>query len=89
MIRCLECRTRRASYASMQEHYAKTGHKVCTCGGLHYPHRPGTKYCDKHSMAGLHRAMRSTDLTDEEVLDIAVDIILDSPPNPKSSECPF
>jgi len=73
-VRCLECRTRRATYESLQAHYKASGHAACTCGGLHYPHRPGTRYCDQHPMAGFHRAMRSSeDLSDVELLDILID----------------
>jgi len=90
-LRCVECRTRRTTYAAMQDHYQKSGHKLCTCGGLLYPHRPGTKFCDSHPMAGLHRAMRCSELTDEEIEDIALDIAWDAPPPRRvsSQECPF
>lgn len=90
-LRCVECRTRRATYASMQAHYEASGHKLCTCGGLHYPHRPGTRYCDSHPMAGLHRAMRCADLTDEEIEDIAIELRLATPMKigRQPSECPF
>ena len=88
MLRCVGCRTRRATYQSMQAHYQKTGHKLCNCGGLHYAHRPGTKFCDHHPMAGLHRAMRCSDLTDEQYIDILIDHIWDLQSS-KTIECPF
>ena len=40
MIRCPQCRTRRASYASMMAHVKASGHKLCDCGGYHFPQQP-------------------------------------------------
>lgn len=90
-LRCVECRTRRTTYAAMQDHYAKTGHKLCNCSGLHYAHRPGTKFCNHHPMAGLHHAMRCAELTDEEIQDIALDLIWEFDPSKRKyhNDCPF
>lgn len=56
MIRCPQCRTRRASYASMMAHVKASGHKLCDCGGYHFPHREGSPCCHSNPMSALHAA---------------------------------
>jgi hypothetical protein len=46
MLRCPDCRTRRASFVSLLAHLRKTRHRACDCGcGRPYPHRPGSRGC--------------------------------------------
>jgi hypothetical protein len=57
----------------MQEHIKATGHKLCTCGGYHYAHRPGSPYCEVNLFAAYFHAWRAGE--SQEVLDeIQVDI---------------
>lgn len=81
MLRCPACRTRRATYESLQRHILKTGHKQCACGGYLYPHRPGSKCCDQNPMAAYHRAARDG-ATDDELEEIAMDLIFFGPGKP-------
>lgn len=90
MLRCPQCRTRRASFVSMLKHINEKGHKLCGCGGYHYKHRPGSTYCEENPMAPLYHAMRCADLTDEEIEDIKIGLILESAGSKSTStECPF
>lgn len=86
-VRCPECRTRRATYASLLKHIEQSGHKLCNCGGYHYPHRPLSGYCHQHEQAGSRLASREGS-SDEEMMDIAVEIAW-SDPGRKSKSCPF
>jgi hypothetical protein len=56
LFRCPECRTRRKDYTLFVRHVKESGHKVCTCGGYHYAHRPGTTLCHKNPMSVLLEA---------------------------------
>jgi transcriptional regulator NrdR family protein len=89
MLRCPACRTRRTTYDSMQDHIKASGHKLCECGGYHYKHRPGSPYCESNVMSPLYHAMRQSDLTDDEVTDIFIDIVFDLPNHKKGTDCPF
>ena len=73
MLRCPACRSRRATYQSMQLHVKATGHALCTCGGYHYAHRPGSPFCDANPKAPYFHAMRAG-ADDEQLLEILVDI---------------
>lgn len=68
-VRCPDCRTRRASFVSMLKHIDATGHSTCTCGGYHYPHRPGSTYCERNPLSGAWLAQRYG-ASDAEVADI-------------------
>lgn len=81
MLRCPACRTRRATYESLQAHIDKTGHRQCGCGGYHYPHRPGSPCCETNPMATYHRAAREG-ATDEELEEIEIDLIFFGPGRP-------
>lgn len=81
MLRCPECRTRRATYASMQRHIQGSDHKLCTCGGYHYAHRPGSPYCEHNPMAPALQASRAG-TSDEEVQEIMIDIAWSTPGRP-------
>lgn len=83
-LRCPECRSRRATYESMQQHIKATGHKLCQCGGVdgyHYPHRPGSPLCEKNTRLDYNLALRAG-ASDEELLDILLDIALTKPGKP-------
>ena len=58
MLRCPECRSRRTTFKAMQLHIKASGHKLCGCGGYHYPHRPGSPYCEKNPDSERLRAIR-------------------------------
>lgn len=79
--RCLCCRTRRATFTSLVAHVKATGHKACTCGGYHYPHRPFSRYCDQNPMADAWRASRDG-ATEEQLADITLEIALTRPGRP-------
>lgn len=68
--RCLACRTRRSTYGLLLQHCEVHGHRVCTCGGYLYPHRPGSPCCDEHPMAPLHRALRAKEDSDLEEIEM-------------------
>lgn len=81
VLRCPDCRTRRVSFTLLLQHQKAACHQVCKCGGYHYPHRPGSHCCDANIDAPLHRAMREN-LTDEELWDIQLDLVLLTPGKP-------
>lgn len=73
--RCPACRTRRSTYQSLQQHLHSSGHKVCTCGGYHYPHRPFSKFCSANPLSDAHEAWRrgeSQEVIDEIVVEVAL-----------------
>lgn len=78
MNRCPECRTRRVSFKSLLVHIAKSGHKVCNCGGYHYAHRPMSPFCEKHPMQELHEAIRRG-ADKAELLDVEIECMLNKP----------
>lgn len=59
MYRCPGCRTRRKDWGLFTAHVRESGHRLCTCGGYHYAHRPGSTYCERNPMCDLHRASRA------------------------------
>lgn len=73
MLRCPECRSRRATYASMQAHIKASGHKLCTCGGYHYAHRPASPFCEQNPRSAYYHALRAGE-PDEVLLEILVDV---------------
>jgi hypothetical protein len=57
----------------MIEHKEKSGHrKPCTCGGYHYPHRPGSPCCETNKHPTYHRALREGS-SDEDIIDAFID----------------
>lgn len=73
-VRCGICGTRRATFVSLLNHKRNSGHnKPCTCGGYHFPHRPGSGCCDTAPYPTLRRAQREgatgDDLTDAFIED--------------------
>ena len=72
----------------MLKHIAATGHKLCHCGGMHYPHRPGSPFCYQNRMAPARHAARAG-ATDEEVLDVALECVLFGPRRPYKGPCPI
>ncbi len=78
MFRCPDCRTRRKDYGLFTQHLQQSGHKLCGCGGMHYKHRPGTKFCESHPDYELHMMARYG-ATDEDLLDFLVERALEQP----------
>lgn len=87
--RCPQCRTRRASWSSLQEHLKKSGHKLCSCGGYHYKHRMNSPLCHENPLSS-HNFYRQTnpEASEEELLDVLIEIGLHVPLK-ISKECPF
>lgn len=77
-LRCPGCRSRRASFSSMQAHIAASGHALCGCGAFHYPHRPGSSCCILNPLSALHDASRRH-TEDDDLRRIAQAIIQDHP----------
>lgn len=87
MWRCPECRTRRKSWGLFSQHLRESGHGLCSCGGYHYRHRPGSTYCERNPWCDVHRASRQGE--DAETLaDMAAEIAY-STPGRAGAECPF
>jgi len=89
-FRCPECRTRRTDYGLFLQHLKLTGHRVCNCGGYHYPHRADSPYCHKNALAPYrHAARESTDKL--MLLDIFIDCVWDASSKPvkPGTICPF
>lgn len=76
--RCPACRTRRKDHGLFTRHLRDSGHRLCTCGGYHYAHRPGSPFCDCNPFADVLRASRQGESA-EVLLDIAADIAWDTP----------
>ena len=83
MLRCPECRSRRTTYQAMQQHIKLTGHKLCGCGGYHYPHRPGSPFCESNPRSAYYLALRASE-PDEVLLEILVDTAFTLPGKPLS-----
>lgn len=81
MLRCPECRSRRTTYQALQQHVKLTGHKLCTCGGYHYSHRPGSPFCESNPRSAYHHALRAGE-TDEVLQEILVDMAWSLPGKP-------
>lgn len=63
ILRCPECRTRRVDGALMALHRLHCIRPLCHCEGVPFErglgaHRPGTRGCESHPLAGLQRAER-------------------------------
>lgn len=82
MFRCGCCRTRRKTWEGMQAHLKKWGHAVCRCGGYHYAHRPGSKFCDLNPMCEVWRHLRAGDCGDDELAELEVEIAATKPGKP-------
>lgn len=50
----------------------------CTCGGYHYPHRPGSPCCEANPLAHYARALRDG----ADPLDVAADMAWELPGAP-------
>lgn len=62
-LRCPNCRTRRTDPVAMRNHMPVCSKPFCFCEGVPFEkglahHRPGTRGCEKHPLAGLDRAAR-------------------------------
>lgn len=57
MLRCPVCVTRCATFTSMLKHQQQWGHtRPCSCGGYHFPHRPGSPRCESNPYVRYNRA---------------------------------
>lgn len=90
MLRCLVCRTRRVSFASMVDHERASGHKgPCLCGGYHYHHRPGSPTCWTNPY-NRTAAARREGVSGDDLLDAFIDDALFNVHKPsKDNKCPF
>lgn len=81
--RCPVCGTRRRTAKQLLDHFRTSGHKPCTCGGYHYPHRPGSPYCDQRPESGVLRALRDGwEPSNDELTDAQIDAIFTTPGRP-------
>lgn len=62
-------------FTDMLAHQEKWNHGLCRCGGYHYSHRPGSKFCDSNPMAPLHRAMREN-AEDRDLMEIEMECVM-------------
>lgn len=76
--RCPECRTRRATFTSLLAHAEKHNHRVCGCGGYHYPHRRGSRFCVHNTYVDYHVAKRDG-ATGEGLWDAWMECVWDRP----------
>lgn len=66
-VRCIVCRTRRATFTSLMAHMKATGHtKPCVCSGYHHPHRPGSPCCEANPLSMYYVAARAGETLDPE-----------------------
>lgn len=82
-FRCPACRTTRKDYTLFLRHVRTSGHRVCTCGGYHHVHRPGSPCCEQNPMSAYHDAVRRG-ATSDELEDVLMDFGV-----PTSGEPPF
>lgn len=90
MVRCGICGTRRATFVALMKHKQDSGHKApCTCGGYHFPHRPGSPCCEDNGYATLNRAQRAG-ATGEDLLEAFIDSTFSDKHKPSTQkEAPF
>lgn len=87
MHRCPVCRTRRVTFTGLLDHAKRWGHRVaCTCGGYHYPHRPGSPCCEANPLAHVNAAIRAGVPVDP--LELAAERAWHIRSRP-TTECPF
>lgn len=87
--RCNTCRTRRSTWQLLAQH--REAHPECApcgCGGYHYAHTPGSPYCYRNPRAELRHALRRCE-TDEDVLDVLVDMAWAGVGAQVGGDCPF
>lgn len=88
-LRCKICRTRRATFAAMVEHEKSSGHRrPCTCGGHHFPHRPGSPLCDSNPYVRRNRAIAEGASPDDVLEALIDDILLNDHQPSKDQTCP-
>ncbi|ABX36058.1 hypothetical protein Daci_3420 [Delftia acidovorans SPH-1] len=80
-FRCPACRTRRTSFVLLVKHCSDHSHTVCTCGGYHYAHRPGSPCCERNPMGPVHSALRAG-ADNDEAWRLTMDIVWDTPGKP-------
>lgn len=90
MLRCPQCRSRRSTFKLMAAHIAVAQHKLCTCGGYHYPHRPESACCDQNARGAYLQASRA-EASEDDRMGIAVDLALNWKCKVlgKNNTCPF
>lgn len=81
-FRCPACRTRRTSFIKLIEHCAAKKHTLCTCGGYHFAHRPGSPTCVENPMSDVHVALRGSGVTEDELLEIEMHCVWEKPGRP-------
>jgi hypothetical protein len=59
----------------MQKHIATSDHKLCNCGGYHYPHRPESACCEQNA-SGMYLQASRAGASDDELMEIAADLAL-------------
>lgn len=72
----------------MLAHIKESGHSLCTCGGYHYAHRPGSPYCRENIWSDVRHADRAGE-PEEVLLEIAAHIAFENPGKPSKAPCPF
>lgn len=90
--RCPQCRTRRATYASLLDHVKASGHRLCLCGGYPYKHRPDSPCCVENTYVALNEYRRRTENPDKELefdLWLEGSLFGSHKPDPVNSICPF
>lgn len=90
VLRCPECRTRRVDKRLMVMHRLGCIRPLCRCGGYHFAHRPGSRFCWLNPFAALNDAIRRGE-SEEVLLDILIDMTWDNPglTGKQGTECPF
>lgn len=86
-LRCPGCRTRRATFTSLVNHIAASGHRLCRCGGYHFAHRPCGGYCHQHEMATARDAARRG-AEGEALATLIAEVAFDTPGR-RGQRCPF
>lgn len=65
----------------MLKHVADSGHRLCNCGGYHYAHRPGSRFCVANPMSDVWIAARDG-CTDDELLEVEIECAVNKPGKP-------
>jgi len=59
----------------MQKHINVAQHKVCNCGGYHFPHRQGSACCEQNA-SGVYRQASRAGACDDTLMEIAADLAI-------------
>lgn len=91
MPRCPVCRTRRTTLRALFKHQEEQRHRgPCTCGGYHFPHRPGSPCCEKNPYFQVHQTRRAEG-DFEAMLDATIEATFNTnhKPVPRGAPPPF